>query len=227
MSYGLGRRFALDHRDTNYPMHLLLPEAPEDRTSRLWWPHGWWGNQGETSMCVEYAWQHWLADGPMYQGPEPGRGTEAIVLPVGTLYNRAQQLDEWEGEDYDGTSVRGAAKALQELGYISEYHWAWDIGTLVDAVLHLGPVVIGINWYNDMFDYTQTDNPDPIRVSGNLAGGHAVIVNGVDKETGIARVKNSWGRDWGFHGFFNIAFEDLMRLIDEDGEACIANEIGV
>ena len=222
---GLGRLFKPDDRDEAYHIRTLLtPDKMEaGRDFRLWWPHGWWGNQGETSMCVEYAWQHWLADGPVSQIGSKERGTsgEPIIKPIGTLYHEAQKIDEWPGEDYEGTSVRAGAKVLQDRGYIGSYHWAWDLETVIDAVISLGPVVMGTNWYWNMFDAWK----EPISVSGDLAGGHAWKIDAADRKSAIIRAKNSWGRDFGFHGFFYMSFEDLERLINEDGEACIATEL--
>ncbi len=34
------------------------------------------------------------------------------------VYKRAQQLDEWPGEDYGGSSVNAACKVLRERGFI-------------------------------------------------------------------------------------------------------------
>mgnify|MGYP006891290300 CR=1 FL=1 len=75
------------------------------------------------------------------------------VAPFDTtfLYNEAQKIDQWPGEDYDGTSVRAGAAVLKSKGYISGYNWAWDVETVVNALLTLGPVVVGTWWTYDMF----------------------------------------------------------------------------
>jgi hypothetical protein len=131
-------------------------------------------------------------------------------------------VDEWPGTDYEGTSVRAGAKVLQDWGYIDQYVWAWDINDLIEGVLYLGPVVLGTNWYSGMFE------PDPkthiVKPSGGIAGGHAYEIYVVNKNTGLARIKNSWGIDWGDRGTALISFEDVERLLSEDGEACIAFE---
>jgi C1A family cysteine protease len=57
-------------------------------------------------------------------------------------------------------------------------------------------------------------------------GGHAYLINGMDVKRGLARGKNSWGRGWGKAGAFRIPLDDLDRLIREDGEACLALEVG-
>jgi len=38
------------------------------------------------------------------------------------------------------------------------------------------------------------------------------------------RAINSWGRSWGQNGRFWIRQDDLMLLLQEDGEACAAVE---
>jgi C1A family cysteine protease len=213
--FGLGRRHALDERDQLHTMQAVLPAAPK-RDRRYWYANGWWGNQGNTQQCVAYAWDHWIEDGPVTH-----TGQAPLIDPV-TLYSEARQNDEWEGEDYDGTSVRGAAKALQARGLIQEYRWAWDAETVRNAILTAGPVVIGINWYESMFF---PDKNGVLTVAGNIAGGHALLVDGYYDKSGLFRLKNSWGRDWGDNGFARISGEDLDKLIKEDGEACLAVEL--
>ncbi len=206
-----GRQFRPDARDRAY----LLRPAASRRTSRYWSDNGWWGDQGRTSQCVAYAWTHWLEDGPVAQ-----RGTPPCIKPA-VLYRAALEVDEWPGEDYDGTSVRAGAKVLQARGFIASYHWAYRAVDVVNTLLEIGPVVLGVNWYQRM------DTPDRegvIRVGGRLEGGHAVVANGVNTATGLVRIKNSWGRSWGRDGRCWLPITDLERLLGEDGEACLARE---
>lgn len=218
-SFKLGRISVPDKRDGNFPLRSMLPKAPTVRTYRYWWPNGWWGDQGSTSECVAFSWCHWLAEGPITQ-KQTTKGT-SIVDP-NYLYAEAQKVDEWPGENYDGTSVRAGAKILMRDGFISSYNWAWDIDTVVSALLSVGPLVVGTNWYDGMF---YPDANSKISVSGNLAGGHAYLLDGVNTKTGLIRIKNSWGKGWGHSGFAYISISDMGRLISEEGEACLAVEI--
>jgi len=228
--YGLGRLSKEDDRD------FLMWESPlrvaaSDRRSRYWYMGGAWLDQGSFPHCVAYSWTHWLEDGPVQQPRVPGDSAYAD-----TLYKECQQHDEWPGENYDGTSVRAGAKVLQSRGLISSYFFAFDIESVKLAVLERGPVVVGTTWHRSMFRPTRYDARTYVckvdQTSGN-AGGHAYVLNGIslDKEidgvTGFFRLKNSWGRDWAFSGRSFISIEDVARLLDDDGEMCIATESSV
>jgi len=214
--HGLGRLYAPDPRDANFPMRAALPSAPSTRTYRYWNANGWWGDQGQTSQCVAYAWAHWLEDGPVSQ-----RGVAPILNPA-AIYHDAQLVDEWPGEDYDGTSVRAGAKVLKTAGFITEYRWATRLEEIVAALLDVGPVVVGFSWYQEMFE---PDEAGLIHIGGSLAGGHAFVLDGISTPHKLIRMKNSWGREWGKNGFAYLAFEDVDHLLQEDGEACLATEI--
>lgn len=216
----LGRLFIPDERDKKFQMKSLLPTKLPTRTFKYWYPNGWTGDQGEKPYCVAFSWTHWLAEGPTTQI----RRRKGGVAPIDTtyLYNEAQKNDDWEGENYDGTSVRAGAKILQRDGFISSYNWAWDLETIKIALLTKGPVVVGTWWTYDMF-FPNADGL--IHATGNMMGGHAYLLDGINTKKKLIRIKNSWGKEWSKNGFAYISFDDIEKLILNQGEACLAVEV--
>lgn len=212
---GLGRLASVDERDKAFPLRALLPARASTRTYRNWWTQGWRGDQGETPHCVGYAWTHWLHAGPTTQ-PNP-----APVVDPSLVYREAQDFDEWPGSDYEGTSVRGGAKAIQSHGLITEYRWASTVNEVVKAILELGPVVVGTDWFESMF---YPDSRGQITVDGGPVGGHAYLLYGVNTVTRKFAALNSWGEYWGRNGTFTIKIDDMGKLLARDGEACLAVE---
>ncbi len=222
----LGRTYIEDERDKKYlinnHLHLLIQSKnnltnPRLKiTSKYWDDNGWWGDQKNTPHCVGYSWAHWVDDGPIKH-----LGQKPFVNPT-IIYENAQKLDQWPGENYAGTSVRGGVKYLQKIGRVKNYYWAYDVNTLITTVLNIGPVVVGTNWYKGMF---YPDKNGLIKISGQIMGGHAYVINGVDIVKKQFRLKNSWGRKWGKSGSAFISFNDMSKLISEYGEICLATEI--
>jgi hypothetical protein len=209
---GLGRGFRPDARDRDY----RIAAAASQRVSRYWRDNAYAGNQGQTPHCVGFAWMHWLVNQPIVQ----------FIDPDG-IYQLAKLHDEWKGEEYDGTSVRAGAKVLKLLGFVAEYRWAWDAQTVADAILEKGPVVLGIDWYESMFE----PGPDGLLVvEGKVSGGHAILANGYDSRTRRFRLKQSWEPGWGDGtGHASLQFDDLAKLLARNGEAClpVEREVGV
>ena len=192
------------------------PQKPIIQSNVKYWDsEGWWGNQGGKPHCVGFSWAHWIEDGPVGHG-----GVPPIINPV-KIYNEAQKIDEWPGENYAGTSVRAGAKYLKNINAIKSYYWAYDLNTLINSVFTLGPVVVGTYWYSGMFT---PDRNFLIKISGGIVGGHAYVINGVDKDKKLFRIKNSWGRTWGDKGHAYISFNDMSRLMSMNGEVCLAVE---
>ncbi|WP_269533809.1 C1 family peptidase [Chitinimonas sp. BJYL2] len=79
-------------------------------------------DQAQSSACTGYAlaavvaFQRWRAS---------GYTTLERVSPA-MLYQLAQMYDEWDGEDYDGSSCRGAMKGWHKHGVCAEALWPHD-----------------------------------------------------------------------------------------------------
>lgn len=213
----LGRLHIPDERDNSFPMQAMIPREVPKRHFKYWYPSGWWGDQGRTPQCVAYAWIHWLEDGGVTQDHK-----QAPVMNPSLVYRNAQLVDQWEGDDYDGTSVRAGAKVLKANGYIESYRWTQDVEVLAQAILTTASVVVGTYWFSDM---SRPNNDNIITPTGSMQGGHAYIINGYNAKTGYFRVKNSWGRAWGNKGYAYIKKEDMQKLLSMYGEACLAVEI--
>lgn len=79
------------------------------------------------------------------------------------LYREAQRIDEWPGENYDGTSVRAGFEVLRTRGHrqlrgqlmkpedvghgITAYRWTKSSDDVRAAIAAGKPVTLGINWY--------------------------------------------------------------------------------
>lgn len=230
---GLGRRYAPDPLDANFPIQLtpkaaLTPEQERAlaRGWRYWWPDGAWLYQGRTGTCVPHAGVHWLEDGPVtYDGPR--------INPF-ELYREVVQVDEWSGNDHEatgpesgmqfGSSIRALFKVLQRKGLVGTYRWGTDAETLVRTLLTEGPVVMGTIWTDAMMRW---DAEGIIRYDGGRADqGHAYVANGVNTARGLIRIK-AWGhKRIGKKGHLFLPIEDAARLIRDDGEVCLAEPVG-
>lgn len=204
-SIKFGRRFAPDARDQKFLLRAAAPFQiiPPRKTWRIWWK----GDQEDTPMCIGYSWHALLRALPTLQrDPSPE-----------IIYALAQRHDEWPGEDYAGSSVRGGAKALQAAGKIASYGWAVNVYEAIQWVGARGPVVLGTRWHTGMM---VPDKNGFIVPKGRVVGGHAYLMIGYDEKKERALIQNSWGTDWGMNGRAWISYEHLDRLIIEDGEAC-------
>jgi hypothetical protein len=142
------------------------------------------------------------------------------------IYTEAQKVDEWPGEDYDGTSVLAGAKVCKAWGHYGAYRWAFSLEDLVLALGYAGPVVLGINWHADMFE---PDSTGRIRPTGQVVGGHAILAHAVNIKTSKRSdprvwLWNSWGRAWGQDGRAWLSWDDISKLLSDDGEACVPQE---
>lgn len=179
-------------------------------------------DQGNTPHCVEYSGRQYLMSSPV---------RNKWKEPNGDLYRQCQLVDEWEGEDYDGTSVNALFKVLKSKGYVTEYRWAYDNDSVASYLLTTGPMVVGTDWYTGMMD---TNRDGFVNTSGYQEGGHAYLLTGTntrkrcpDGSLGAHRITNSWGVRWGENGRAWISYADFSKLLANWGEAAVAAEVMV
>lgn len=138
------------------------------------------------------------------------------------VYRYAQQIDEWEGESYEGTSVLAGAKVMRTIGTVREYRWAFGVQDVLDAIVRNGPVVLGTVWLDGMYEAPN----GVLRPRGSVVGGHCYLAIGYRAYSPIVGgpsvvMQNSWGTSWGLGGVAHIAVADLADLLRQEGEACV------
>lgn len=211
----LGRRVQFDERSRAFPVtEILAPKPPRSYN----WPVEAVLDQGPNGACVGFAFAHNLL------------ARKQVIQSIGAqkfafgVYFDAQKIDPWAGGAYpgaipfyEGTSVLAGAKTLKTAGFLKEYRWAFSLDEMILAVGYAGPCIIGINWYTGMLD---TDQWGRLNITGRIAGGHCVLVHGVNLATRHFALVNSWGPEWGFCGTCEVSFANMQRLLNEQGEVC-------
>jgi hypothetical protein len=221
----MNRRFDWKSRHDPRSRQFAIRRVGEERPARkaTFWTPGPLLDQGPDGACVGFGWSGEL-------GASPVRVKGITNNFAFSLYAIAKTMDEWEGEDYEGTSVLAGAKAVSSAGYMEEYRWAFGIEDVIDALIVHGPVVIGIPWLDGMFS---TRKSGLVECTGDVAGGHCVYLTGYHphmrmsgegwfRRHEVIRARQSWG-DWGLRGGGDFYFRvgDLSRLLQDQGEACV------
>lgn len=208
----LDRLVHFDEESKKYPIRTIIRETAQPRSYT--WGINVWLDQGQEGACVGFSWTHELASRPVIVS----KVTDDFARGV---YHEAQKIDEWPGEAYEGTSVLAGVKYLTSQGYYKEYRWAFGIDDLLLALGHKGPAVLGLNMYTGMM---KPDASGRLFVTGHVEGGHAILCNRIQlHKADRARfwLHNSWGKDWGIDGNAYLTYEDMDKILHDDGEACI------
>lgn len=208
MPKGLGQHPSVDLRDAQHLMKDHLQDVmvlPREKT----WKIGDVLDQGYEGSCVGFGWTDWENAKPS------GFDVQQGYAYAYTWYERAQELDEWAGTDYEGTSVRAGARVAQERGLLNEYAWAASIDDIDAWLLAKGTVVIGSKWFRSM-DYPDSEGFLNVAPESGIRGGHCYLLYGLGTE-GNYKFLNSWGYDYAREGTFRLRLADLSRLIAAGG----------
>lgn len=207
------------NHDERSRMFGISTATPSVRTSRYWQTYGTL-DQGAEGACVGHG-----VTGALMTPPNRINLPNPQQTAFG-MYFGSRRIDEWEGEDYDGTSVNAGMKLARELGLLTSWRWCFGAADLKQAILEEGPVVIGVWWYESMYD---TDPSGLVKIGGEIVGGHCLLVNGYsenrlvgDYKGPVFRWKNSWGNLYGVqYGQGFVPYDTMAQLLAQDGECAI------
>ena len=165
------------------------------------------------------------------------RGSEVVVSPR-MLYEMAKISDEWPGEDYDGSSLRGAIGGWKNMGACREEFWPYEPeeggglltidaakdarSTTVGAYYRIRPIIshfhaalnevgvisVSARVHSGWFKPARKGR---IKKKADVDGGHAFAIVGYDAEG--FWVQNSWGREWGEEGLGHWSYEDWIENV--------------
>jgi len=194
-------------------------------------------DQGNEGSCVGFAvtalkeFQEWKQYGRSFD------------LSERWIYEWAKEHDEWPGIDYEGTSIRGAMKALYQHGICEEKFWPYvpgekgepDIKAAEDAYEYR------IEKYRSLVIPRKDIRliKRGLHETGPVAVGMAVYStwfsvgeDGIIKkpccfarilgyhavlvvayDNKFVKIKNSWGEYWGAEGFGYIELDYFMKIL--------------
>ena len=207
------KRDSLDFRDWIYEP-ALVPLKEETFPRQSWMRIL---NQGEEGACTGFG----LAGVINYLIRARGGGTREKVSPR-MLYEMAKRHDRWPGENYDGSSARGAMKGWYKNGVCLETAWPYDVddageltpearrtaleypvGAFYRVLPRRADVHAAINEVQVVFATAATHKGWDEPADGVIRhdpdwpeqGGHAFALVGYTDEGFM--IQNSWGRSWG------------------------------
>lgn len=160
------------------------------------------------------------------------------------LYEMAKKHDEWPGEDYEGSSCRGAISGWKNMGVCSEKDWHYSADTPGELTIRRAkaaracPLGAYYRLRPEINDYhTALNEVGAIYVSADVHAGWftpkaaeknalAIITPSSTIEGGHAFaivgynsqgfiVQNSWGPKWGTKGFAIWRYEDWLQNISD------------
>jgi hypothetical protein len=161
-----------------------------------------------------------------------------VKVSARMLYEMAKRHDEWPGEDYDGSSLRGAIHGWKNMGVCSESKWRYRATTpgsltiarardarrnTIGAYYRLRPQIADFHAALNESGVVAAsarvhkgwDEPKSgkIRFYKNRDGGHAFVIVGYN-DKGFW-VQNSWGPEWGDEGVALWSYEDwIVNVMD-------------
>jgi len=185
-------------------------------------------NQGKEGACTGFGLAA-VADYLLRTRTTAGEAQPEVSAHM--LYTMARRYDEWPGEDYSGSSARGAMKGWFQHGVCSDAAWpgsdaVLDASRSKDALIrplgayfrvdhsdliamHAALAEVGVLYATaQVHDGWRNPVDGIIKQETQILGGHAFAIVGYDREG--FWVQNSWGTDWGMGGFGRVSYTDWL-----------------
>lgn len=213
----LGRHVEHDPRSRDFvygPSRSLTPLVTKMHPRRI-------GvlDQGLLGSCTGNAAVGAIGTAPLYGRLPEGHPALNQTLAV-RVYSDATRIDGVWGEmpasDTGSTGI-AVAKVLTSMGLAAGYQHTFSIDGALRALVRQ-PVLLGINWYEGFDLPNSSGRAWP---SGELRGGHEIVLDGIDVENRLVWATNSWGKYWGLQGRFCFGWWALERLLAEDGDVVV------
>jgi hypothetical protein len=227
------RRDTIDFRDLMYtptlvevPISIDLEEYRQKGVPIL--------SQGNEGACTGFG----LATVANYLLSTRRVKPDTTAVSPRMFYEMARRYDEWPGENYSGSSARGAMKGWHKHGVCAESVWEY-IPNSTDRVLtherandargrplgayfrvnhkdliamHAALAEVGILYatanVHDGWDQPGESGIITYKSSNQSRGGHAFAIVAYDHEG--FWIQNSWSTDWGRGGFAHISYDDWL-----------------
>jgi len=222
----------MDFRDLMYvptlievPSHVALADYMKHRVPVL--------DQGQEGACTGFG----LATVANYLLIRRRVVSDKIPVSPRMFYENAKRYDEWPGEDYSGSSARGAMKGWHKHGVCAEKDWPYKLAKkdpqgMTDArtsaarrrplgayfrvnhkdliAMHAAIAEVGVLYATASVHegWNDVGADGLIRQSPSITGGHAFAIVAYDAEG--FWIQNSWGADWGRKGFCHISYDDWL-----------------
>ena len=221
-----------DIRDRMYEPALIQLKSEID--SRRWAEVG---NQGTEGACTGFG----LAAVINLLKNRSGQGNFRASPRM--LYEMAKKHDKWPGEDYAGSSCRGAIRGWKNMGVCSEKLWRYqsndpdslltierarearhntlgayyrlrpEISDYHAALNETGAIFVSARVHDGWSQPRGGRDLPTIKPSQTPLGGHAFAIVGYNGDGFM--VENSWGPRWGKDGFALWLYEDWVENIKD------------
>jgi hypothetical protein len=230
------RRDTLDFRDKMYvptlievPVRVELEDYRKHKVPIL--------DQGVEGACTGFA----LATVANFLLATRKRVPDCAPVSPRMLYEMAKRYDEWPGEDYSGSSARGAMKGWHKHGVCSEEHWphttrerrrrvrsGLNAQRMSDAVRRPLGAYFRVNHKDIVAMHAALAEVGVLYATADVHSGWehvgtaGVIEYSEDMLGGHAFaivaydengfwIQNSWGEKWGRQGFACVSYDDWLQ----------------